>query len=127
MLAALTLAREWASTRGIRGRIREDIEILDKLEAGSPAAIALHEHIERAVLRLVESDRTHRRDPAGLVLTAVFGLATAWAGRVSATGSNWWLLPAAGLAMMTIAGFATSFPKVPRDERGREIKVQSDE
>jgi hypothetical protein len=69
-LAALTLAREWATTRGARSRIRDDIEILEKLPAESPAVDALRGHIERAILRLVESDQTYRRDPSGLILTA---------------------------------------------------------
>lgn len=121
-LAALTLAREWATTRSARSRIRDDIEILDKLPAESPAADALRAHIERAILRLVESDQTHRRDPSGLILTAFFVAATAWTVRAAATGSDWWFLAVFGLGLFAIAGFATSFPKVPRDESGREIK-----
>lgn len=105
-----------------RSRIRDDIEILDRLPAESPAADPLRAHIERSVLRLVESERTHRRDSGGLILTAFFAAATAWAVRAAVTGSDWWFIAVVGLGLFTIAGFATSFPKVPRDERGREIK-----
>src|SRR5688500_16521604 len=98
---------------------------MNQLPTESPIRQRLEEHVLRSLERLVEGEHELRRDPTGIGLTIFFLALTVFLGARAVDGSDIWWVPTAGSGLFTIAGFATSWPKKRRDERGREIKDKS--
>lgn len=69
--------------------------------------------------------RTPRRAPLGIILATLL-LAAAGANLAAAAtlGGWWWLLmaPALALALLGGTGLAMDLPKVPRDDKGNQLK-----
>lgn len=122
VVAVTPALREWTAARGVRTRLKQDIELVGLLPAESAARKALEAHIERTVERLVEEEHEMRRDPGGFVLALFFTAVTAFLGMRAIDGSDIWWVPAGLMAIFTIAAFAVSVPKARRTPTGRIIK-----
>ena len=118
----ISLSREWSARHGDRGRIKSDLEILKELPDDSTVKKQLMDYIDRSIEGLISNERVTRREPFGIGLALLFLSVTVWLTLQAVDGSIlWWPFVFVG-ALFTLAGFATALPKVPRDERGRQIK-----
>lgn len=125
------LARYLATTRGVRNRIKSDLEIMERLPDGLSKR-RLEQHINEQVDALITSTREKRRDPFGIVLGLILLGLGVWLIALGVTGSNLWFLPAFVLLIFGIAGVSLDAVPRRRDERGRIIaeptsKTQPDE
>ena len=118
----IAVAREWASSRGARSRIKQDIDLLGLLPDDSAARDALRTHVDRSISRLIETEQELRRDPSGIALAVFFAMVSVWTVAQAISGSDVWWLATGVAGLFTLAGFAVAVPKVRRDDRGRAIK-----
>lgn len=121
-LGLISIGREWSGSRGVRSRIKQDLELLGQLPKDSAVRDELRTHVDRSIARLIESEHELRRDPTGMVLAAFLALATTWMVAKAIDGSGLWWVGAGATGLFAVAGFAVSVQKVRRDERGRVIK-----
>ena len=116
------LIRDWTATQGLRTRIKQEMELLDRLPDSSSMRDELAAHIDRGIAQLVGQEQEERRDPGGIVLALFLAAFTTWTIVRGVDGTDLWFVATAILGLLTIAGFAISVPKVRRDERGRALK-----
>ena len=116
----LTIVREWSARGGETARIKQRIELLNGLPADSPARARLLEHIEAAVLSLVDREETATRDLQGIVIGVALlagGVAIALA-----LAYRWWTWTlGAFVGGMGVYGLSLSLGKAQRDSRGNRI------
>lgn len=119
---AISLTREWSTRNSDRKRIKADLEILKELPDTSAMKSRLQEYIDHSIDGLISSEQKARREPYGIGLGLFFLSLTVWLFFQARDGSYlWWPAVFVG-GLFALAGFATGWPKVPRDERGRAIK-----
>jgi hypothetical protein len=107
-----------------RDLLKHDLEILKELPAESKARERLLEHIDKAILSIIESDEEKTRRPLGIVLAIMFlGFAIFLLVEAIIRGSWWWwlLLPAAVTAIFGAVGLSQDAVRRKRDEKGNAI------
>lgn len=105
-----------------RRRIRSDLEMVQLLPDDSDARARLSEHLEKAVLQLIENETQKRREPVGIVLAVVLLLLAGWFFwfAVSERGAALVLLAVAVVTLVVaLAGLAEDAVPRRRDESNR--------
>lgn len=121
-VAVAALSRELIAGRGVRARLRQDVELLNLLPKDSEAHELLSAHVDRAVAQLVEYDSEMRRDWSGVgagVMVSVFAVISAIRAR---EGSDWFWLLVAFWVLCAIALLSEGLPKAHRTASGSRIK-----
>lgn len=109
----------------VRARLRHDIELLDKLPAGSPAYQRLESYLDGQVERFTKLETESSRDVQGAIISFVLVLAFAFTGVWLVSLGAWWqAVP--GLVSLLFAAVGTgetykAVQRVPRDEAKKPL------
>lgn len=114
-LAAITHLSFWGTfTR--RVQIKRDTELLRLLPAGTATHGRLLQHIDRSLARLAAEEDKQTLDRVGMVLGFAYLLVAGVMATLAAQGAGWGWIPAATLAVLSLASFADAWSRAQRDE-----------
>jgi hypothetical protein len=121
--AVATLGRDRGDRRGLRARIRADIELAAALPPESTMRDALLQYIDRRLDRLITSEAELRRDWSGAGLAAVIAVGAVISIVFAINTTAWFWLLAVPAGLLAAVGLSESLPRARRDDRGRRIRT----
>lgn len=118
--------------QSLRGRprnpyaeLRELVDLLNALPAGSGSRRILEDHIDRRIAQQLNDEALKRRDPTGIVLGIALMVLALAAGTAIWMAGGWWnvlqIFPAV-IATFGLAGFIQDVRRQERDEKGNPVK-----
>lgn len=121
--AVVTLVGLTRGPGAMRSRLKHDVEVLEKLPAGTEARTRYEAYLAIQVERFAKLETESRRDIQGLVIA---GFLVVGVGAIAlycfALEGWWWWICGVVLSVFAIAGLSTMFEaaqRVPRNEKGK--------
>lgn len=123
--AGVTLVGFFSGPGALRNRLKNDIDLLEKLPPGSAAHETLLAHIDDQLTAIRSLDQTASRDGQGAVIGGLLVIGFGWLGFYLIGLDDWWWDLTGALVLIFAAAGLTSvyddIQRVPRDPKGKRI------